>query len=160
MRSSLLLSSIDNPPRIIVITSAFPAEGKTTTAINFAIVLAQRGEQVLLVDADLRRGSLRRVFGLADDGYGLSSLLLQPGLEREAAIPFPDLPTFHVLPTGPLPPNPAEMLSSNRMEEQMRQWVKKFDRIVIDSAPLLAVSDSQALAVRSDAVVLVARARE
>jgi polysaccharide biosynthesis transport protein len=158
MRSSLLLSSIDNPPRVIVITSAFPAEGKTTTAINFAIVLAQRGEQVLLVDADLRRGSLRRVFGIADENFGLSTALSQPDLDKELPVPFPELPTLHVLPTGPLPPNPAEMLSSNRMEEQMRQWVKRFDRIVIDSAPLLAVSDTQALAVRSDAVVLVARA--
>jgi polysaccharide biosynthesis transport protein len=158
MRSSLLLSSIDNPPRVIVITSAFPAEGKTTTAINFAIVLAQRGEQVLLVDADLRRGSLRRVFGITDENYGLSTALSQQTPDKELPVPFPELPTLHVLPTGPLPPNPAEMLSSNRMEEQMRQWVKKFDRIVMDSAPLLAVSDSQALAVRSDAVVLVARA--
>jgi len=158
MRSSLLLSSIDNPPRVIVITSAFPSEGKTTTAINFAIVLAQRGEQVLLVDADLRRGSLRRVFGITDENYGLSTTLSQQAPDKELAIPFPELPTLHVLPTGPLPPNPAEMLSSNRMEEQMRQWVKRFDRIVMDSAPLLAVSDTQALAVRSDAVVLVARA--
>ncbi|MGB7741986.1 MAG: CpsD/CapB family tyrosine-protein kinase, partial [Terracidiphilus sp.] len=158
MRSSLLLSSIDNPPRIIVITSAFPSEGKTTTAINFAIVLAQRGEQVLLVDADLRRGSLRRVFGITDENFGLSTALTQQALDRDLPVPFAELPTLHVLPTGPLPPNPAEMLSSNRMEEQMRHWVKRFDRIVIDSAPLLAVSDSQSLAVRADAVVLVARA--
>jgi succinoglycan biosynthesis transport protein ExoP len=158
MRSSLLLSSIDNPPRVIVITSAFPAEGKTTTAVNFSIVLAQRGERVLLVDADLRRGSLRRIFGIADENFGLSTTLSQPDLDKDLPVPSSDLPTLHVLPTGPLPPNPAEMLSSNRMEEQMRQWVKKFDRIVIDTAPLLAVSDTQALAVRSDAVVLVARA--
>jgi polysaccharide biosynthesis transport protein len=158
MRSSLLLSSIDNPPRIIVITSAFPSEGKTTTAINFAIVLAQRGEQVLLVDADLRRGSLRRVFGITDENFGLSTSLSQQALEKDLPVPFAELPTLHVMPTGPLPPNPAEMLSSNRMEEQLRQWVKKFDRIVIDSAPLLAVSDTQSLAVRADAVVLVARA--
>jgi polysaccharide biosynthesis transport protein len=158
LRSSLLLSSIDNPPRIIVITSAFPSEGKTTTAVNFAIVLAQRGEQVLLVDADLRRGSLRRVFGISDENVGLSTALSQQALDTEVPVPFPDLPTLHVLPTGPLPPNPAEMLSSNRMEEQVRRWVKRFDRIVIDSAPLLAVSDTQSLAVRADAVVLVARA--
>jgi polysaccharide biosynthesis transport protein len=158
MRSSLLLSSIDNPPRLIVLTSAFPSEGKTTTALNLSIVLAQRGEQVLLVDADLRRGSLHRVFGLKDGGFGLSTALSQPGLLKELPAPFEDLPTLHVLPTGPLPPNPAEMLSSNRMEEQMRQWTKQFDRIVIDSAPLLAVSDTQSLAVRADAVVLVARA--
>jgi len=158
LRSSLLLSSIDNPPRVIVITSAFPSEGKTTTAINFAIVLAQRGEQVLLVDADLRRGSLRRVFGIEDENVGLSTALSHQELDRELPVPFAELPTLHVLPTGPLPPNPAEMLSSNRMEEQMREWVRRFDRIVMDSAPLLAVSDTQSLAVRSDAVVLVARA--
>jgi capsular exopolysaccharide synthesis family protein len=158
MRSSLLLSSIDNPPRIIVITSAFPSEGKTTTSINFSIVLAQRGERILLVDADLRRGNLRKIFGLGDDSFGLSTALSQPEIDREIPVPFPELPTLHVLGTGPLPPNPAEMLSSNRMEEQMRLWMKQFDRVVIDSAPLLAVSDTQALAVRADAVVLVARA--
>jgi polysaccharide biosynthesis transport protein len=158
MRSSLLLSSIDNPPRIIVVTSSFPAEGKTTTALNLAIVLAQRGERVLLVDADLRRGSLYRVFGLPSQGFGLSTVLTQPGTQKDMQAPLKELPTLHILPTGPRPPNPAEMLSSNRMEEQMRQWTQQFDRIVIDTAPLLAVSDTQALAVRSDAVVLVARA--
>ena len=77
MRSALLLSSIDNPPRIIVVTSSFPSEGKTTTALNLAIVLAQRGERVLLVDADLRRGSLYHVFGLPSQGFGLSTVLTQ-----------------------------------------------------------------------------------
>ena len=158
MRSALMLSSIDNPPRVIVMTSAFPAEGKTTTALNLAIVLAQRGERVLLVDADLRRGSLHRAFGLVDQSVGLSTALSQPGVRMELPTPFPELPTLHVLATGPRPPNPAEMLSSNRMEEQMRQWTQQFDRIVIDTAPLLAVSDTQAMAVRADAVVLVARA--
>ena len=158
MRSALFLSSIDNPPRVIVVTSAFPAEGKTTTAVNLAIVLAQRRERVLLVDADLRRGSLHRVFGMSDQSSGLSTVLTQPGLHKEMPAPLAEVPTLHVMPTGPRPPNPAEMLSSNRMEEQMRQWTKQFDRIVIDSAPLLAVSDTQAMAVRADAVVLVARA--
>ena len=158
MRSALLLSSIDNPPRVVVVTSAFPAEGKTTTALNLAVVLAQRNEKVLLVDADLRRGSLHRVFGMSDQTYGLSTALSQPGVHQDIPVPFSQLPTLHVLATGPRPPNPAEMLSSNRMEEQMRLWVKEFDRIVIDTAPLLAVSDTQALAVRADAVVLVTRA--
>jgi len=158
MRSALLLSSIDNPPRVILVTSSFPAEGKTTTALNLAIVLAQRGERILLVDADLRRGSLHRVFGMSDPSFGLSTVLSQPGFQKEPPTPLAEVPTLHVMPTGPRPPNPAEMLSSNRMEEQMRQWTKEFDRIVIDSAPLLAVSDTQAMAVRADAVVLLARA--
>ena len=158
MRSALLLSSIDSPPRVIVVTSSFPSEGKTTTALNLAIVLAQRGERVLLVDADLRRGSLYHIFGLANQGFGLSTVLTHPGEDAGLPAPLAELPTLHVLPTGPRPPNPAEMLSSNRMEEQMREWAQQFDRIVVDTAPLLAVSDTQALAVRADAVVLVARA--
>ena len=87
LRSSLLLSSIDNPPRIIVVTSAFPEEGKTTTAINTAIVLAQRGEKVLLVDGDLRRGSLGAVFGLSDRSFGLSTVLANPH-SISAKLPF------------------------------------------------------------------------
>lgn len=158
LRSSLLLSSIDTPPRIIVLTSAFPEEGKTTTAINTAIVLAQRGEKVLLVDGDLRRGSLGAVFGLSDRNFGLSTVLANPHSIREISVPLPELPTLHVLPTGPRPPNPAEMLSSSRMEEKFRQWLEEYDRIVIDTAPLLAVSDTQAIAVFADTVVLVTRA--
>ena len=158
MRSALLLSSIDSPPRVIVVTSSFPSEGKTTTALNLAIVLAQRGERVLLVDADLRRGSLYRVFGLPSQGFGLSTVLTHKGEHPELLAPLHELPTLHVLPTGPRPPNPAEMLSSKRMEEQMHAWAQQFDRVVLDTAPLLAVSDTQALAVRADAVVLVARA--
>jgi len=158
MRSALMLSSIDNPPRVILVTSAFPTEGKTTTALNLAIVLAQRGERVLLVDADLRRGSMHRVFGLADQSVGLSTVLAQLETQVELPAPIPELPTLYVLTTGPRPPNPAEMLSSNRMEEQMHLWTQQFDRIVIDTAPLLAVSDTQAMAVRSNAVILVARA--
>ncbi len=158
LRSSLLLSSIDNPPRVILMTSAFPGEGKTTTAVNLAVTLAQRGERVLLVDADLRRGSLYQLFALPDPGFGLSNVLAQPEAQRELTAPLPQLPTLHVLATGPRPPNPAEMLSSKRMEEQMLQWTKEFDRVVLDTAPVLAVSDTRALAVFADAVVLVARA--
>jgi capsular exopolysaccharide synthesis family protein len=158
LRSSLLLSSIDKPPRVIVITSAFPGEGKTTTAVNCALALAQRGERVLLIDADLRRGTLHQVFGIGDRSFGLSTVLSRPEDRRMAPAPLPELPMLHVLPTGMRPPNPAEMLSSQRMEEQLHQWAREYDRIVLDTAPVLAVSDSQALAVMADAVVLVVRA--
>jgi capsular exopolysaccharide synthesis family protein len=158
LRSSLLLSSIDKPPRVIVFTSAFPGEGKTTTAVNCAIALAQRGERVLLVDADLRRGSLDRVFNVADRSFGLSTVLTKPEDHRDLPVPLPELPMLYVLPTGPRPPNPAEMLSSNRMEEQLHEWSRTFDRVVLDSAPVLAVSDTQAMAALADTVVLVVRA--
>ncbi len=159
LRSSLLLSSIDNPPRIIVVTSAFPKEGKTTTSINCAIVLAQREEKVLLVDVDLRRGSLGSSFGITDRSLGLTTMLSNPDACRDIPVPLPELPTLHVLPTGPRAPNPAELLSSERMAEQLRQWSQQYDRIVLDTAPLLSVSDTQALAVFADTVVLVTRAR-
>lgn len=159
LRSSLLLSSIDNPPRIIVVTSAFPKEGKTTTSINCAIVLAQRGEKVLLVDVDLRRGTLGSVFGISSRTAGLTTLLSTPDAYREITAPLPELPSLHVLQTGPRVPNPAEILSSVRMQEQVRQWSEEYDRIVLDTAPLLSVSDTQAVAVFADTVVLVTRAR-
>jgi capsular exopolysaccharide synthesis family protein len=95
---------------------------------------------------------------MADQTFGLSGALTNPEVNKELPTPFPQLPTLHVLGTGPRPPNPADMLSSNRMEEQMRQWTQQYDRIVIDTAPLLAVSDTQVLAARADAVVLVCRA--
>jgi capsular exopolysaccharide synthesis family protein len=158
LRSSLLLSSIDKPPRVIVITSAFPGEGKTTTAVNCALALAQRGERVLLVDADLRRGTLHQVFRISDRSFGLSTVLSRNDERMKAPAPLPELPMFHVLPTGMRPPNPAEMLSSQRMEEQLHQWTREYDRVVLDTAPVLAVSDSQALAVMGDTVVLVVRA--
>jgi capsular exopolysaccharide synthesis family protein len=158
LRSALLLSSIDRPPQVIILTSAFPGEGKTTTAVNLAIVLAQRGERVLLVDTDLRRGILNQVFDFEDKGFGLSTFLTRQGISRELPIPFPELPTLYLMPTGPRPPNPAEMLYSHRMEEQMRQWRTEFDRIVFDTSPLLAVSDTQAIATLADSVVLVSRA--
>jgi len=158
LRSSLLLSSIDQPPQVILLTSAFPSEGKTTTAVNLAVVLAQRGERVLLVDSDLRRGTLDRVLHIEDRSFGLSSVLSHPDISHELSVPFPELPTFYVLPTGPRPPNPAEMLSSHRMEEQIRHWRTEYDRIVFDTAPLLPVSDTQAMATHADSVILVSRA--
>jgi capsular exopolysaccharide synthesis family protein len=158
LRSALLLTSIDNPPRIIVVTSALAGEGKTTTAINCAIVLAQRGEKVLLVDADLRRGRLNQAFGLAKSGLGLSTVLGSRDTLIDIPAPLPELPLLHVLPTGPRPPNPAEMLSASRMREQMGRWSEEYDRIVIDTAPLLAVSDTQTIAVMADTTILVSRA--
>jgi polysaccharide biosynthesis transport protein len=158
LRSSLLLASIDNPPQIIAVTSAFPKEGKTTTASNCAIVLAQRGERVLLVDLDLRRGALGTSFGISRQTMGLTTYLRKPDAQREVQVPLPELPTLHVLPSGPRVPNPAEILSSARLEEQLRQWSQEYDRIVLDTAPLLSVSDTQAVAVYADAVMLVTRA--
>jgi len=158
LRSSILLSAIDNPLRTLVITSAFMSEGKSTLSANIAVMLAQRGERVLIVDADLRRSTLHLLFGLRRPAQGLTNLLSRQTDESVILHPVAQVPTLAYLPAGAVPPNPAELLASHRMAEMMRQWAEQYDRVIIDTAPILAVSDSFAPAARADSVLLVVRA--
>ncbi len=158
LRSSILLSAIDNPLRTLVITSAFMSEGKSTLSANIAVMLAQRGERVLIVDADLRRSTLHLLFGLRRPAQGLTSLLSRQTDQSVILHPLPQVPSLAYLPAGVVPPNPAELLASHRMAEMMRQWSEQYDRVIIDTAPILAVSDSLAPAARADSVLLVVRA--
>lgn len=158
LRSSILLSAIDNPLKTIVITSAFMSEGKSTLAANIAVMLAQRGERVLIVDADLRRSTLHLLFGLKRPSQGLTNLLSRQSGDSVYLRPVPELPELTYLPAGVVPPNPAELLASHSMADIMRQWASEYDRVIIDTAPILAVSDSLAPAARADSVLLVVRA--
>jgi capsular exopolysaccharide synthesis family protein len=158
LRSSILLSAIDNPLRTLVITSAFMSEGKSTLSANIAVMLAQRGERVLIVDADLRRSTLHLLFGLRRPAQGLTNLLSRQTDESVILHPVSQVPSLAYLPAGAVPPNPAELLASHRMAEMMRIWSEQYDRVIIDTAPILAVSDSLAPAARADSVLLVVRA--
>jgi polysaccharide biosynthesis transport protein len=158
LRSSILLSAIDNPLRTLVITSAFMSEGKSTLSANIAVMLAQRGERVLIVDADLRRSTLHLLFGLRRPAQGLTNLLSRQTDDSVILHPVSQVPSLAYLPAGAVPPNPAELLASHRMSEMMRQWAEQYDRVIIDTAPILAVSDSLAPAARADSVLLVVRA--
>lgn len=158
LRSSILLSAIDNPLRTLVITSAFMSEGKSTLSANIAVMLAQRGERVLIVDADLRRSTLHLLFGLRRPAQGLTNLLSRQTDESVILHQVTQVPSLAYLPAGAVPPNPAELLASHRMAEMMRQWSEQYDRVIIDTAPILAVSDSLAPAARADSVLLVVRA--
>jgi succinoglycan biosynthesis transport protein ExoP len=158
LRSSILLSAIDNPLKTLVMTSAFMSEGKSTLSANIAVMLAQRGERVLIVDADLRRSTLHLLFGIKRPTQGLTNLLSRQSDDSVYLQPVEELPTLTYLPSGVVPPNPAELLASQRMAEMMRNWAEEYDRVIIDTAPLLAVSDSLALAARADSVLLVVRA--
>lgn len=158
LRSSILLSAIDNPLRTLVVTSAFMSEGKSTLSANIAVMLAQRGERVLIVDADLRRSTLHLLFGLRRPAQGLTNLLSRQTDQSVILHPLPQVPSLAYLPAGVVPPNPAELLASHRMAEMMRQWSEQYDRVIIDTAPILAVSDSLAPAARADSVLLVVRA--
>ena len=158
LRSSILLSAIDNPLRTLVVTSAFMSEGKSTLSANIAVMLAQRGERVLIVDGDLRRSTLHLLFGLRRPAQGLTNLLSRQTDESVILHPVPQVPSLAYLPAGVVPPNPAELLASHRMAEMMLRWSEQYDRVIIDTAPILAVSDSLAPAARADSVLLVVRA--
>lgn len=156
LRSSILLSSYGAPPKIILVTSAVPQEGKTTISANSALVLAQRGGRVLLVDADLRRPGIDRLFGFRSRA-GLSTLISGTNSFEEVAMPFADCPNLTILPAGPIPPQPAELLGSAVMKEYMARWRGEFDHVVIDSPPCLSVTDAVVLSPEADRVILVAR---
>ncbi|MGH9930143.1 MAG: GumC family protein, partial [Pyrinomonadaceae bacterium] len=164
LRTSVLLATAGGPPEILLVTSAQPSEGKTTTAINMAKVLAQTGVPVLLIDADLRRPSLHTIFGLNQNGYdlskGLSSLLTTKILDENALtenIKFHEASGVHVITSGELPPNPANLLCSPQMEQLLALLRTKFAHIVIDSPPVTFFTDGVLLSRLVDGVLLVVR---
>jgi succinoglycan biosynthesis transport protein ExoP len=155
-RSSILLSSVDREPRLILLTSSFAAEGKSTCASNLAISFAQRSARVLLVDTDLRKGTLHMKFKLSNR-TGLSTLLAKESGEEDFEYPLPDLPNLAVLPRGPVAPNPGEMLASHAMEETLMRWRLQFDHVILDSSPVLAVADTLAIAPLADVTFILIR---
>ena len=158
VRTALMLSNAGTPPRVLMITSALPREGKTTTSINLAAVFAQKDRRVLLVDGDLRRADLYRCFGLPRNG-GLSSVLV--GEEpSQFYVRHSDLPNLYILPAGARPPKPPDLLDSDQMRELILTWRKEFDRVIIDAPPVIGLSDAVILATMTDTVVLVLRAKQ
>jgi capsular exopolysaccharide synthesis family protein len=157
LRTSILLSSYGGPPKVILVTSALPQEGKTTISANSALVLAQRGGRVLLIDADLRRPGIDKVFGFRSRG-GLSTLISGGDKSEDVIVPFPDVPNLWILPAGPIPPQPAELLGSSVMRDHLARWRNEFDHVIIDTPPCLSVTDAVVLSPEVDRVILVARA--
>jgi succinoglycan biosynthesis transport protein ExoP len=156
LRTSLLLSVAGGEPKVILLTSATPSEGKTTVSINLACVLAQRNVRVLLVDADLRRPTVHHRFGL-NGKIGLTSVLTGSVSLQEAVQTIPEIPQLDVLVSGPVPPFPTEMLGSDTMHALLEQCKGIYTHIVMDSPPLLSVTDSVVLARDADAVVMIVR---
>ena len=156
LRTSLLLTSVGAPPKTIVITSALPQEGKTTTSINTATVLAQKGTRVLLIDADLRRPSIHKTLGMGPRA-GLSNVLTGGTTLQDATVRSTLLPNLFILPAGTPPPNPAELLASSQMMDLLAELREQYDHIVVDTLPTLSVTDAVVLSTRADAVVLVIR---
>jgi succinoglycan biosynthesis transport protein ExoP len=159
LRTSLLLSSPGSPPQVILVTSAMMQEGKSFTSMNLAVVLAQTGQKVLLVDSDMRRPAVNKYLGIATN-QGLSACLA--GTEDSAAmiVKIEEIPGLHVLPAGHMPPYPSEMLASEALPKLVQRWREEFRYIVIDTPPVLAVTDAVVTARVADVVVLVVRSEK
>jgi polysaccharide biosynthesis transport protein len=153
LRTSVLLSSADKPPKTILVTSGQPGEGKTTTVINTAISLAQLGSSVLIIDCDLRKPSVHKILGV-DHVVGLSTYLARRA-ELDDVIQKLPIANLSLLASGRIPPNPAELISSSRMKEMLGLLSERFDHILIDSPPLLKVTDPVILSTLVDGVMLV-----
>jgi polysaccharide biosynthesis transport protein len=161
LRTALLLSQPDHPPQVILVTSALPREGKTTAAANLAVTLAQLGDKTVLVDADLRKPGVGRLLNLGSGKYaGLSSYLAGVSTLDLVTVPHPAIPNLAAIPTGPLPPNPADLLSSHKLADAIAELRTKFKFVVIDSPPIMAATDAVILSVQADGVLLVVRSGE
>ncbi len=161
LRTALLLSQPDQPPQVILVTSALPREGKTTAAANLAVTLAQLGDKTVLVDADLRKPGVGRMLNLTSGKYaGLSSYLAGVSSLDLVSVAHPSIPNLAAIPTGPLPPNPADLLSSHRLADAIAELRTKFKFVVIDSPPVMAATDAVILSVQVDGVLLVVRSGE
>jgi non-specific protein-tyrosine kinase len=154
LRTNVQFSSLSNPSTRLLVTSAGPTEGKTTTACNLGIVMAQAGRRVILADTDLRRPSMHRFFGVPNQ-VGLTNLLLDESLPVEAALVETPVAGLRVMPSGPLPPNPAELLGSEPMKARLSQMKGLADVIIFDSPPVLAVADASILGALCSGVILV-----
>lgn len=153
LRTNIQFSAIDEELKVIMLTSAGPGEGKTTTAVNLAVAYAQTEKRVLLIDADLRKPTLHHTFHISNR-QGLTNVLagqvLLPGV-----IVNTELDTLDLLPSGPIPPNPSEILASKRMTSLLEELSSQYDVVIVDTPPALAVTDAQIIATRCDGVLLV-----
>lgn len=153
LRTNLQFSNPDQGSRKLLITSATPGEGKTTTVANLGLAMAQAGTKVCLIDSDLRQPRLHDLFGVSN-GIGLTVALAEAKGVEQVVVPT-TLPNLYLVPSGPLPPNPWELLGSNRMRGFVEKLAGQFDTLLFDSAPVLSVADTAAVAALTDGVILV-----
>ncbi|NJN16212.1 MAG: CpsD/CapB family tyrosine-protein kinase [Oscillochloris sp.] len=155
LRTNIQFSSLDKPIHTLLVTSTAPDEGKSTTLANLAVTIAQAEQQVLLVDCDLRRPTLHELFQVPND-HGLTSAIL----ESDSALPIQQtqVPGLRILTSGPLPPRPADLLGSRRMEALIERLRGEADMVLFDTPPVVAVTDAAVLATRMDGVLLVLQA--
>jgi non-specific protein-tyrosine kinase len=157
LRTNLIFSSLDHPLTTLLVTSAAPEEGKSTTLANLAVTMAQGGRKTLLVDCDLRRPRQHEIFGVPDQP-GLTTMILDPVGSDDPPLAATGVEDLWLLPAGPLPPVPADLLSSRRMESLIANLKSRADIVLFDAPPILAVTDAALLASKLDGVLLVVSA--
>ncbi|MEW5717042.1 MAG: CpsD/CapB family tyrosine-protein kinase [Chloroflexota bacterium] len=154
LRTNLEFTSLDKPIRSMVVTSASPEEGKSTTLANLAVAVAQAGRKVILVDCDLRRPSLHQIFD-ARNTPGFTDMMRDDALMSQPPLQETAVPNLYLLPSGTLPPNPAELLGSRRMSEVIAALQQHAEMVLFDAPPVIAVTDAAVLSSKVDAVLLV-----
>jgi non-specific protein-tyrosine kinase len=157
LRTNLQFAALDHPLKMLIITSAEPSDGKSTVAANLSIALAQADQRVILVDSDLRRPTLHRVFRLANN-VGVTSALLQKDLDLDSLLQPTEIPGLRLLPSGPLPPNPSALLSSAHMRRLMAALRNEADVVILDCPPAAAIADAAIMGAQSDGALMVLRA--
>lgn len=154
LRTNIQFASVDTPLRTLLVTSPSPADGKSTVAVNLGVVLAQSGRKVVILDADLRRPKIHKIIRLANR-RGLSDLFVQNQVYLDGAVQKTEIQNYYALTSGSLPPNPSELLGSGKMVDIIHQLEDQAELVVIDTPPLLAVTDACVLAPRVDGVLLI-----
>lgn len=157
LRTSIKFSSVDKPIKTIVVTSSIPGEGKSTISGNLAITLSQSGARVLLIDCDLRKPSIHKKFRVVND-LGLTDILVDKCSLKDVIKKIDEY--LFMITAGTIPPNPSEIVGSNSMEDLIKELSLSFDYIVMDTPPVIPVTDPLLLAAKSDATIIVVRARK
>lgn len=159
IRTNIQFSMIDKELKTLACTSAMPRDGKSTTIANLAVTIAQQGQKILLIDADLRKPTIHQIMEVKNQ-YGLTNLLTKKETPEKAILPTPRASNLYVLPSGPVPPNPSELLGSTAMEKLIAKLSKDYDLILFDTPPVLAVTDAQILGSCCDGVIIVIRSHQ
>ena len=155
LRTNIKFSNLDKPLKTILVTSPIPEAGKSSVSINLALTMAQDKYKVILVDADLRKPTIHKIFQ-QDNKTGLTNILVEDKKIKEVMRKMSDVdPNLYFIPSGPIPPNPSELLGSNKMKELLKELQEQADFIIFDSSPVIAVTDALVLATQVDGVVLV-----
>jgi len=154
LRTNIQFMTLDNLTKSILVVGPHPECGKSTTVTNLGLALAQAGSSVLIVDTDLRRPKMHKIFR-CNNSFGLTTLLIEDNINLSSACHRTSIPNLDVIPSGPIPPNPAELLTSRKMQKTLKEFQNHYDYVLLDSPPMMNMADASILAQLADATILI-----